>query len=108
MAHSSKDHGDPMLVGSCDNFFVTNRSTGLNNGSNTSGSSSVNSVSEREEGIGCHHRACYLKVLISSFDTSDLGAVYTAHLAGANANRHTVFGIHNRIRFHKFGYFPAE
>ena len=46
-----KHHGDPMLIGSLDDLFVSNRASGLHNGFDPSLGGGIHPIPEGEEGV---------------------------------------------------------
>ena len=68
MSHAGEYHGHPMLIGGGDHFIVANRPTGLDYGSNAGLSCVVDTVPEREESIGSHHRALHLQAGVLSIE----------------------------------------
>lgn len=55
MAHASEDHRDAGAVCCLDDFRITHRAAGLNNGSNTSARRNLNAIGEGEEGVASEH-----------------------------------------------------
>ena len=55
VSHSSKNHRNIILVGRINRILIMDRSARLNDCGDASFGSSLNTISEREEGIGCHH-----------------------------------------------------
>ena len=60
-------HGDTVLIGCFDHFFVADRATWLDDSSNACFSKGVEPVAEREEGIGCCDGA--LRFITCLFDS---------------------------------------
>src|SRR5260221_666602 len=57
MPYPGKHHGDAVLVGGLDHFFVAERSAGLDYGGGTRPDAGQPAVGEREESGGWDHRA---------------------------------------------------
>ena len=55
VSHSSKNHRNIILVGRINRILIMDRSARLNDRGDASFVSSLNTISEREEGIRCHH-----------------------------------------------------
>lgn len=51
MSHTGKYHGNAMLIGGFDDFFITHRATGLDNALNASVGGVVDAVSKWEKGV---------------------------------------------------------
>ena len=52
VAHIGEDHRDAVLIGGGNHLFVANRTAGLNDAAHANGSGGINTVAEREEGVG--------------------------------------------------------
>lgn len=55
MSNSCEDHGDLMVVSGLNDLFIADRSAGLDHSSCTGTDRFQQSVSKREERIGCHN-----------------------------------------------------
>src|SRR3989344_2012673 len=108
VAHAGEHHGNPGFVGSRDYFVVTHRTARLDHRSNAIGSSVVQTVAEREEGVGGHHRAGNLQAGVLSLDSGDTRGVDAAHLAGADTDGLAVFRVDDGVGFNELGHFPGE
>ena len=108
VAHVGEDHRDAVLIGGGNHLFVANRTTGLNDAAHANGSSGINTVAEREEGVGRHSRTFHFQTFITGFNPGDFGGVNAAHLACAYPDGHILFGVHNGVGFNEFRNDPAE
>ncbi len=97
-----------MLVCSGNHLFIADGATGLNDAADTGSSSGIDTVTEGEEGIGCHHRTFHDQAFIGGLDTGDFGAVDPAHLTCAHPYGHAVFGINNGVGLNELGDLPTE
>ena len=75
MPHTRHYHSYIMLISSSNHFIITHRTTWLNNRSDTSFSSLIDTIPEREKGIRCHHRPRHRQISLLSFYSCDTGAV---------------------------------
>src|SRR5829696_5881390 len=82
MAHACKNHGEIVLVGGGDDFFVAHRTSGLNHRGDSMLRSFVNAVAEREERIGRKHRTGNRQL---RSHRADLHGVNARHLTRSNA-----------------------
>src|SRR3990167_8761382 len=108
VTHAGEHHGNPGFVGSRNYFVVAHRTTRLNHRSDAIGSSVIQTVAEREEGVGGHHRAGNLQAGVLSLDSGDTRGVDAAHLAGADTDGLAVFRVDDGVGFNELGHFPGE
>lgn len=108
VAHVGEQHAHAVFVGGVDNLLIAHRATGLDDAGDTGGSRGVDTVAEREEGVGGHDGARHGQPFILGLDAGNLGRVDAAHLAGADADGLAVFGVDDGVGFDELGHFPAE
>ena len=68
----------------------------------------VDAIAEWEEGVRSHNGAFHFQVGVLSFNGGDTRGVHAAHLASANTNSATVFGVDDGVGFHHFGNLPGK
>ena len=104
VTHAGKDHRDVVLVSSSDDFFVTHRTTRLDNSSGTGLNRGQKTIRKREERIRRYDRTLGAQFVLASilasffcFPGCNARAVNAAHLACTNANGLAVFDIDNGV-----------
>src|SRR5690625_4322496 len=97
VSDASKDHGQTSFIGSSDNFLITNAASRLNNCCGSRVCDNVQAISKGEEGVRRHHSAGQAQSRSAGFGGGNLGGVYPAHLARANAQRHTIASKYNGV-----------
>src|SRR3546814_17180123 len=63
---------------------------------------------EREERIGCHHRAGHDQAGIAGLDPGDACRIHPAHLPGTDADGATVLRVYDRVGLDVLGHAPGE
>ena len=86
MTHASKHHRDTMFIGCSNYFLVTHRAAGMNHGGNACSGCGINTIAEREEGIGGHYGTFNDYVFVLRFDARDFGTVNKTHLTSADTD----------------------
>ena len=61
VAHAGKHHSNACLIGRSNYFCIAHRATRLNYRGNAIGGGVIQTVTEREKRIRCHHRTGYLQ-----------------------------------------------
>lgn len=108
VAHVGEDHGDAVFVSGGNHFVVTDRAARLNNAGDAYRGCGIDAVAEREESVRGHGGTFHFQTFITGFNSGDFRRVDAAHLTGAYADGHIIFGIHNSVGFDEFRHFPAE
>ena len=108
MTHAGEDHGHAGFVGGGNDFFVADRAARLDHAADAYLGGIVDTVAEREEGVGGHHRPFHLQPGMLGLDGGNAGGVDAAHLAGAHAHGLAVLGVDNSVGFDELGHFPGE
>ena len=96
VSHSSKNHRNIILVGRINRILIMDRSARLNDRGDAGFVGSLNTISEREEGIGCHHapRNSLPALTNGIFQCPD-----STYLSRTNSRGAFVFCNRNCIRF---------
>src|SRR4051812_23829160 len=97
VAAGGEDHGDAVLVGGGDGFFVADTAAGLNDGGDAGRGGSVNRVREGEEGVGGENRALRA---VTRFLDCDFYRIDSAHLAGTATDERVVLGEYDGVAFY--------
>ena len=108
MTHAGEDHGHAGFVGGGNDFFVADRAARLDHAADAYLGGIVDTVAEREEGVGGHHRPFHLQPGMLGLDGGNAGGVDAAHLAGAHAHGLAVLGVDDGVGFDELGHFPGE
>ena len=102
---TGEDHGDSVLVGGRDHFFVANAATGLDHGADACRGGSVESVAEREERVTRGHSTARATGRTFGCDAS---RIETILLAGPDSECLTVLRVHDGVRAHGSTHSPRE
>lgn len=102
VAHVGEDHGDAVFVSGGNHFVVTDRAARLNNAGDAYRGCGIDAVAEREESVRGHGGTFHFQTFITGFNSGDFRRVDAAHLTGAYADGHIIFGIHNGVGFDEF------
>ncbi len=108
VAHAGEHHGNTGFVGRGDHFVVAHRATRLDHCGDAGLGCVVDTVAEREEGIGSHDRALHLQTGVFGLDRGDARGVDAAHLAGADTDGLAVLGVDDGVGLNELGHFPGE
>src|SRR5690606_30989788 len=108
VAHTGKHHRHAVLVGGGDHFLVADRAARLDHAGDAVGGGVVDTVAEREEGVGGHHGILHFQARMLGLDGRDACGIDAAHLAGTDANGLAVFRIDDGVRLDELGHFPGE
>ena len=105
VSHSSKNHRNIILVGRINRILIMDRSARLNDRGDAGFVGSLNTISEREEGIGCHHapRNSLPALTNGIFQCPD-----STYLSRTNSRGAFVFCNRNCIRFSMLDNFPCK
>src|SRR4029079_9979014 len=105
MPKTRENHCDTMLVCSLYGLLVLQGPAGLNNCGNSRFCRFVNSIPEREERIGRHHRT--FRRWVGLLDTY-LARIPSAHLSCTHSYRATLLRQNDGVGLHMFGDTPGE
>ena len=94
MPLAREDHGDAVLVAGGDDFIIATGPARLDDRGDTRLGGAVNRVVEREERIGGEHGAAGA---IAGFFQGDFDRIDAAHLTGADADEHAIFGQYDCV-----------
>ena len=108
MPIARKDHGEPVLVGSRDDLFVSNRAPWMDCGRGSIGRSFEKPVREWKEGIRGDHAAVEIQLGLLAFGDGNLLVIDTAHLTGAYTDGLAILGIDDCVTLHVFGHSPRK
>ena len=86
-----------MFIGRGDHFRVAHGTAGLDHGPDPGLRRHVQAVPKGKERIRGHDRARQRQFFVRGLLRGDARAVDAAHLARADAERHAVFGIDDRV-----------
>src|SRR5579872_5287682 len=94
MPATRKEHGDAVLIASRNDFIVSTRSSGLDNGRDSGPGGGINSISKREEGVRCEDRPSAARPGLFDGDSHRVDAT---HLPGPDADNSAAGGKYDRI-----------
>ena len=97
-----------MFIGRGDDFVVAHRAAGLDDGFDAEFCGDIETVAEREECIGGHNCTGDFESFVLGLHGCDAARDYATHLACADAERHLVAHVDDRIRLHVLADLPRE
>src|SRR5712664_2035294 len=104
MADAGENHRQIQPVCRCYDFFVADRSAGLDDRRGSVPGCFFHTVREREESVRAYYRACQRQDRLGG---SNPYCVHTAHLARAYAYRLPWARVHNRVGLDVLGDLPG-
>src|SRR5690625_2673706 len=108
MAYSGENHRHIVFIGGSDHFRVAHGAAGLDDSANTGPMSLIDTVTEREEGIGCHNCTGHLQVSLGRLHTSNMSAEHSALLTGAHTDAAPGMSVYDSLRLDETGHLESE
>src|SRR3989344_1145467 len=103
--HPRKHHRNITDICPCDDFFIADRASGLDDCRNAMSAGFVDRIGEWEESVACHHGAARL---FTGFPRGQVHGIHSACLPAADAESCTVFCEYNRVALGMFGHLPRK
>ena len=105
MPHSGENHGGIQPVRGSNHFRVPDRPARLDDCGSSRANNDFQTVGKGKEGVGGGHAAGERQ---NGFHRAKFRCIHAAHLAGADAQRLTIFRIDNCVRFDVLADAPGE
>ncbi len=108
MTPSGEDHRHPVRVRGRDELGIAHRASGLNHRPDADLRRLLQTVAERQEGIGGHHRALKIETGLACLHDGNAHAPHPARLSTADAQRLPIAGDDDGIGAHRLHAAPGE